>query len=70
MSKKLNMKHVYIIFRCEVLNFKISKSQKKILKRMIKFLKNELTNDNVMDTDQQDNIGKMYKVLKDLSIYK
>ncbi|XP_036147592.1 arginyl-tRNA--protein transferase 1 isoform X2 [Monomorium pharaonis] len=44
--------------RCEVLNFRISKSQKKILKRMTKFLKNELTNDSSGGTneDQQDNI--------------
>lgn len=47
------------IFRCEVLDFRISKSQKKILKRMTKFLKNELTSDNIGITseDQQDNIG-------------
>ncbi|XP_011497472.1 PREDICTED: arginyl-tRNA--protein transferase 1 isoform X3 [Ceratosolen solmsi marchali] len=31
--------------KCESLDFKITKSQKKILKRMIKFLKNELTKD-------------------------
>ncbi|XP_058791844.1 arginyl-tRNA--protein transferase 1 isoform X3 [Phymastichus coffea] len=31
--------------RCEALNIKISKSQKKILKRVIKFLKNELSKD-------------------------
>ncbi|XP_018398140.1 PREDICTED: arginyl-tRNA--protein transferase 1 isoform X2 [Cyphomyrmex costatus] len=44
--------------KCEALDFKISKSQKKILKRMTKFLKNELTKDNVRgtDEDQQDNI--------------
>ncbi|XP_050450736.1 arginyl-tRNA--protein transferase 1 isoform X5 [Cataglyphis hispanica] len=44
--------------RCEALDFKISKSQKKILKRMMKFLKNELTKDNVsaVSEDQQDNI--------------
>lgn len=49
-----------MIFRCEVLDFRISKSQKKILKRMTKFLRNELTNDNAGGTseDQQDNIGK------------
>ncbi|XP_011158438.1 arginyl-tRNA--protein transferase 1 isoform X3 [Solenopsis invicta] len=43
--------------KCEVLNFRISKSQKKILKRMTKFLKNELTSDNSEGTseDQQDN---------------
>lgn len=48
------------IFRCEALDFRISKSQKKVLKRMIKFLRNELVNDNIMDMneDQQDNIGK------------
>lgn len=51
-----------MIFRCEALDFRISKSQKKILKRMTKFLKNELTNDNAgsMDEDQQDNIGKIF----------
>lgn len=44
--------------KCEALNFKISKSQKKILKRMTKFLKNELTSDNAgaINEDQQDNI--------------
>nr|XP_012218426.1 PREDICTED: arginyl-tRNA--protein transferase 1 isoform X2 [Linepithema humile] len=44
--------------KCEALNFKISKSQKKILKRMVKFVKNELTNDNAehIDADQHDNI--------------
>ncbi|KAM0735389.1 Arginyl-tRNA--protein transferase 1 [Formica fusca] len=44
--------------KCEALDFRISKSQKKILKRMTKFLRNELTNDNVGATseDQQDNI--------------
>jgi len=50
-----------MIFRCEALDFRISKSQKKILKRMTKFLKNELTKDNVgggTAEDQQDNIGK------------
>jgi hypothetical protein len=51
-------------FRCEVLNFRISKSQKKILKRMTKFLRNELTSDNSegMSEDQQDNIGKIFKI--------
>lgn len=55
-----------IIFRCEALDFRISKSQKKILKRMIKFLRNELTNDNVgdIDEDQQDNIGKLFRILR------
>jgi len=63
------MKHVHMIFRCEALNFKISKSQKKILKRMVKFVKNELMNDSAerMDADQ-DNIGKMYKILKDPNV--
>ncbi|XP_011635910.1 arginyl-tRNA--protein transferase 1 [Pogonomyrmex barbatus] len=44
--------------KCEALDFKISKSQKKILKRMTKFLRNELTNDSASLTgnDQQDNI--------------
>lgn len=52
-------------FRCEALNFRISKSQKKILKRMTKILRNELTNDNSegMDEDQQDNIGKIFRIL-------
>ncbi|XP_043271014.1 arginyl-tRNA--protein transferase 1 [Venturia canescens] len=41
--------------RCEALDFKITKSQKKILKRMGKFLRNELpldkiTNDSIIDT--------------------
>ncbi|XP_043490055.1 arginyl-tRNA--protein transferase 1 isoform X1 [Polistes fuscatus] len=39
--------------KCEVLNFKISKSQKKILKRMTKFLKNELKKDDIMDTNDE-----------------
>ncbi|XP_024889146.1 arginyl-tRNA--protein transferase 1 isoform X3 [Temnothorax curvispinosus] len=44
--------------KCEVLDFRISKSQKKILKRMTKFLRNELMDDSAggMDEDQQDNI--------------
>ncbi|XP_018050108.1 PREDICTED: arginyl-tRNA--protein transferase 1 isoform X1 [Atta colombica] len=45
--------------KCEALDFRISKSQKKILKRMTKFLKNELMKDNVgggTAEDQQDNI--------------
>ncbi|KAL6259837.1 hypothetical protein P5V15_009747 [Pogonomyrmex californicus] len=44
--------------KCEALDFRISKSQKKILKRMTKFLRNELTNDSASLTgdDQQDNI--------------
>lgn len=52
-----------MIFRCEALNFRISKSQKKILKRMTKFLRNELTNDGSGGTaeDQQDNIGKIFR---------
>lgn len=52
-------------FRCEALDFRISKSQKKVLKRMVKFLRNELTRDNIadMNEDQQDNIGKTYKNL-------
>ncbi|XP_020290238.1 arginyl-tRNA--protein transferase 1 isoform X3 [Pseudomyrmex gracilis] len=43
--------------KCEALDFKISKSQKKILKRMSKFLRNELTNSDA-DTrrDYHDNI--------------
>jgi len=53
-----------MIFRCEVLDFRISKSQKKILKRMTKFLNNELTNENTGDTsiDQHDNIGKIFTI--------
>ncbi|XP_014599794.1 PREDICTED: arginyl-tRNA--protein transferase 1 isoform X1 [Polistes canadensis] len=39
--------------KCEVSNFKISKSQKKILKRMTKFLKNELKKDDIMDTNDE-----------------
>ncbi|EFN77973.1 arginyl-tRNA--protein transferase 1 isoform X1 [Harpegnathos saltator] len=43
--------------KCEALDFRISKSQKKVLKRMVKFLRNEIANDNVdMSEDQQDNI--------------
>ncbi|XP_032691511.1 arginyl-tRNA--protein transferase 1 isoform X1 [Odontomachus brunneus] len=44
--------------KCEALDFRISKSQKKVLKRMVKFLKNELVNDNIkdMNEDQHDNI--------------
>ncbi|XP_053983183.1 arginyl-tRNA--protein transferase 1 isoform X1 [Hylaeus volcanicus] len=38
--------------RCEALKFNISKSQKKILKRMGKFLRNELQNDDIMDTSE------------------
>lgn len=51
-------------FRCKALDFRISKSQKKILKRMTKFLRNELTKDNVggMSEDQQDDIGKIFKI--------
>jgi len=60
---KFNYRNL-IIFRCEALDFRISKSQKKILKRMTKFLRNELTNDNVGDEDQQDNIGKIFRNLK------
>lgn len=53
------------IFRCEALDFRISKSQKKVLKRMVKFLRNELANDNVagMSEDQRDNIGKISRNL-------
>lgn len=40
--------------RCEALQFKISKSQKKVLKRMAKFLRNELQNDDTMDTHEGD----------------
>ncbi|XP_035740076.1 arginyl-tRNA--protein transferase 1-like isoform X3 [Vespa mandarinia] len=39
--------------KCEALNFKISKSQKKILKRMTKFLRNELKKDEIMDTNDE-----------------
>ncbi|XP_076244333.1 arginyltransferase 1 isoform X2 [Calliopsis andreniformis] len=38
--------------KCEALHFKISKSQKKILKRMGKFLRNELHKDD-MDTSEE-----------------
>lgn len=59
-----------MIFRCEALDFRISKSQKKILKHVTKFLKNELTNDNAgsTDEDQQDNIGKIFRILKNLFV--
>nr|XP_034176412.1 arginyl-tRNA--protein transferase 1 isoform X1 [Osmia lignaria] len=40
--------------RCEALQFKISKSQKKVLKRMAKFLRNELQKDDTMDTGEED----------------
>lgn len=49
------------IYRCEALDFQITKSQKKILKRMAKFLRNELSGDkrtNDSDLDTPDNIGK------------
>ncbi|XP_068965698.1 arginyl-tRNA--protein transferase 1 isoform X2 [Bombus flavifrons] len=36
--------------KCEALQFKISKSQKKVLKRMAKFLRNELHKNDTMDT--------------------
>ncbi|XP_014486231.1 PREDICTED: arginyl-tRNA--protein transferase 1 isoform X2 [Dinoponera quadriceps] len=44
--------------KCEALDFRISKSQKKVLKRIVKFLRKEWTNDNFADLDegQQDNI--------------
>ncbi|KAL0118103.1 hypothetical protein PUN28_009046 [Cardiocondyla obscurior] len=43
--------------KCEALDFKITKSQKKILKRMTKFLRNELSSDNEgTSDDQHDNI--------------
>lgn len=47
-------------YRCEALNFKITKSQKKILKRMGKYLRNELQKDDLMDTTEgeRDNIGR------------
>lgn len=38
--------------KCEALHFKITKSQKKILKKMTKFLRNELNKDDVMDTNE------------------
>jgi hypothetical protein len=51
-----------MIFRCEALNFRISKSQKKVLKHMIKFLKNELSkNIAEKNKNQQYNIGKITK---------
>ncbi|XP_076647873.1 arginyltransferase 1 isoform X1 [Halictus rubicundus] len=40
--------------KCEALNFKITKSQKKILKRMGKFLRNELQKDDMMDTSEEE----------------
>ncbi|CAK9799362.1 Arginyl-tRNA--protein transferase 1 [Anthophora quadrimaculata] len=40
--------------KCEALQFKISKSQKKVLKRMAKFLRNELQEDDKMDTHEGD----------------
>jgi len=53
---------IIIIFRCEALNFRISKSQKKVLKHMIKFLKNELSkNIAEKNKNQQYNIGKIIK---------
>ncbi|CAL7940449.1 unnamed protein product [Xylocopa violacea] len=45
--------------KCNALKFQISKSQKKILKRMVKFLKNELHKNDSMDTEDshhRDNI--------------
>lgn len=53
--------YLNIYNRCEALQFKISKSQKKVLKRMAKFLRNELHRDDTMDTyeeDYHDNIGE------------
>lgn len=52
--------YINICNRCEALQFKISKSQKKVLKRMAKFLRNELHKDDTMDTYDGDfhNIGK------------
>ncbi|XP_072761277.1 arginyl-tRNA--protein transferase 1 isoform X2 [Anoplolepis gracilipes] len=57
--------------KCEALNFRISKSQKKILKRMVKFLRNELTNDNVGATneEQQDNIDINNREVSNYSKY-
>mgnify|MGYP004592223279 CR=1 FL=1 len=46
--------YLNIYNRCEALQFKISKSQKKILKRMAKFLRNELHCDDTMDTYEGD----------------
>ncbi|XP_076291831.1 arginyltransferase 1 isoform X4 [Lasioglossum baleicum] len=40
--------------KCEALNFKITKSQKKVLKRMGKFLRNELQKDDLMDTSEEE----------------
>ncbi|XP_012154419.1 arginyltransferase 1 isoform X3 [Megachile rotundata] len=40
--------------KCEALQFKISKSQKKVLKRMAKFLRNELQKDDSMDIGEDD----------------
>lgn len=33
---------------------------------MTKFLRNELVNDNVGDEDQQDNIGKIFRILEEI----
>ncbi|XP_017761459.1 PREDICTED: arginyl-tRNA--protein transferase 1 [Eufriesea mexicana] len=40
--------------KCEALNFKISKSQKKMMKRMTKFLKNELRKNDTMEAYDDD----------------
>ncbi|XP_076669911.1 arginyltransferase 1 isoform X1 [Andrena cerasifolii] len=39
--------------KCEALQFKISKSQKKVLKRMAKFLKNKLNKNDNMDVGEE-----------------
>ncbi|XP_076393490.1 arginyltransferase 1 isoform X2 [Megachile rotundata] len=51
-----NVYHQFYIVcpRCEALQFKISKSQKKVLKRMAKFLRNELQKDDSMDIGEDD----------------
>ncbi|XP_023248172.1 arginyl-tRNA--protein transferase 1 [Copidosoma floridanum] len=45
--------------KCEALNFKISKSQKRTLKRLIKFLKNELQNDEKTSPVEKDTVKSM-----------
>ncbi|XP_043265261.1 arginyl-tRNA--protein transferase 1 isoform X2 [Colletes gigas] len=42
--------------KCEALQFKITKSQKKILKKMGRFLRNELNKDDTMDTSEDDDV--------------
>lgn len=53
-------------YRCEALNFQMSKSQKKIMKRMIRFLKNELPKDEEKTSRNKhyEDIGKNHTRLK------